>query len=168
MSMVIKSNKIQSEQLNKKRFFNDAIRFFSGERGLDLSSYIYHTPPKNSKCTITGSELWHDLVTEELVSFQMGEEIKEWFNDFLLPISYWEQALRKTKYAEQRNFIKQQIDFCNTAENKVAEQFSRQEYEVLKDKALFLAAKFQAEYNRSQLQRTLSSDQSSEAVTNEK
>lgn len=40
--------------------------------------------------------------------------------------------------------------------------------DISKDPQQFLAAKFQAEYNRSQLQRTLSSDQSSEAVTNEK
>ena len=40
--------------------------------------------------------------------------------------------------------------------------------DISKDPQQFLAAKFQAEYNRSQLQSPLSSDQSSEAVTNEK
>ncbi|MFK7982432.1 MAG: DUF6399 domain-containing protein [Saprospiraceae bacterium] len=87
--------------------------------------------------------LWHDLVTEELISFQLEEQTKEWFARFLLPITYWEQALRKTKYMPQRNFIKQQIDLCKAFKYKIAAQFSQQEYEELKGKALFLTAKFQ-------------------------
>ena len=87
--------------------------------------------------------LWHDLVTEELNSFQLEEQTKEWFARFLLPITYWEEALRKTKYMAQRNFIKQQIDLCKTFKSKIAAPFSQQEYDALKDKALFLATKFQ-------------------------
>lgn len=87
--------------------------------------------------------LWHNLVAEELTSSPMKTEIKEWFRDFLLPISYWEQALRKTKYAEQRNFIKQQIALCDAVRGEIEEQLSQQEYIELKEKALFLAAKFQ-------------------------
>lgn len=87
--------------------------------------------------------LWHDLVTEELSSFQPEEQTKEWFSRFLLPITYWEQALKKTKYMPRRNFIKQQIGLCKAFKSKIATQFSQQEYKELKDKALFLAAKFQ-------------------------
>ena len=87
--------------------------------------------------------LWHDLVVEELNFFEEGQAIKEWFCQFLLPITYWEQALKKTKYAPQRDFIKQQIALCSTVETKTPEQLCLQKKEELKEKAFFLAAKFQ-------------------------
>ena len=87
--------------------------------------------------------LWHDLVTAELSSCQLAEQTKQWFTNFLLPRTYWEEALRRTKYAPQRNMIKQQIELCNTFNNKTAEQLSVQKRETLKAKALFLATKFQ-------------------------
>lgn len=87
--------------------------------------------------------LWHDLVTAELSSCQLEEQTKQWFIHFLLPSTYWEEALRKTKYAPQRNFIKQQIELCNAFKNKTVEPLSLQKQETLKAKALFLATKFQ-------------------------
>ena len=59
------------------------------------------------------------------------------------PLIYWEQALKKTKYAPQRDFIKQQITLCNTVKTKIPEQLCLQKREELKEKAFFLAAKFQ-------------------------
>ena len=87
--------------------------------------------------------LWHDLVVEELSCLQQEQAIKEWFSQFLLPITYWEQALKKTKYAPQRDFIKQQIALCNAAKTKIPEPLCPQKKEALKNKAFFLAAKFQ-------------------------
>ena len=85
--------------------------------------------------------LWHDLVTQQVVSFQLTEQTRTWFCHFLLPLTYWEQALKKTKYAPQRNFIKRQIE--KILERPIAAPISEQEQEALKNKALFLAAKFQ-------------------------
>lgn len=87
--------------------------------------------------------LWHDLVLAAVNSFQEQQAIKDWFTQFLLPITYWEQALKKTKYAPRRNFIKQQITLCNAAETKIPEQLSPQKRKALKEEALLLAAKFQ-------------------------
>ena len=87
--------------------------------------------------------LWHDLVTEQLNSFQLKEQTREWFSRFLLPMTYWKQALRKTKYASQRDFIKRQIELTEVFKSQMTEQLCEQEYEALKNKALFLAAKFQ-------------------------
>lgn len=87
--------------------------------------------------------LWHDWLIEQLTALQLEQQTKQWFTHFLLPLTYWEQALRKTKYAPQRNFIKQQIELCNAFKSNIVEQLSHQEIEVLKDKALFLTARFQ-------------------------
>lgn len=87
--------------------------------------------------------LWHGLVVEELASFEFNEQTQQWFSDFLLPLTYWQEALKKTKYAPQRDFIKQQIAFCHASKGKVVTMLSDPEYEELKDKALYLTAKFQ-------------------------
>jgi hypothetical protein len=87
--------------------------------------------------------LWHNFVADELQLLQINDQTKKWFIDFLLPKTYWEQALRKTKYLPQRNYIKQQILLCNLVELQLLGDISKQEYESLKDKAFYLSAKFQ-------------------------
>lgn len=87
--------------------------------------------------------LWHNFVTDELALLQVNEQTKKWFTDILLPRTYWKQALRKTKYSVQRNYIKQQISLCHLAELQYSATISEQEYEILQDKASYLSAKFQ-------------------------
>lgn len=87
--------------------------------------------------------LWHNLVADELENFALDEPTKEWFTNFLLPLTYWEQALKKTKYAPQRDFIKQQITLCNAFEDLIKEGLSDCEYKKIKEKAIYLASKFQ-------------------------
>ena len=87
--------------------------------------------------------LWHDFLAEELQLLEVSTQVKKWFTDFLLPKTYWEQALKKTKYSVQRNYIKQQILICNSVDFQLCETISEHEYERLKDKALFLSIKFQ-------------------------
>ena len=107
-------------------------------------TYQLFRKSKNQLCDVLAViPLWHDLVTDDLASVQFSEQTKEWFTSFLLPITYWEEALRKTKHGAQRNFIKEQIMLCHTFKGQIADELSDQEYENFKDKALYLAAKFQ-------------------------
>jgi len=87
--------------------------------------------------------LWHNLVADELENVELEESTKKWFTNFLLPQTYWEQALKKTKYAPQRDFIKQQITLCNAFEDQIKETLSNDEYKKIKEKAIYLTSKFQ-------------------------
>jgi hypothetical protein len=87
--------------------------------------------------------LWHNFVADELQLLKVNDQIKKWFSDFLLPQTYWKQALRKTKYLPQKKFIKQQISLCNLNEFQLSNNISTQEYKDLEDKAFYLSAKFQ-------------------------
>jgi hypothetical protein len=92
--------------------------------------------------------LWHNFVADELELLLLNEKTKKWFTEFLLPKIYWEQALKKTKYPPQRNYIKQQISRCKTVEFQMIDKVSEQEHEKLYQKALFLSAKFQRTSSR--------------------
>ena len=87
--------------------------------------------------------LWHNFVVDELEKFGFDKQTKEWFSRFLLPLTYWEYALKKTKYAPQRSFIKQQIILCNSFKDQITEMLSEEEYKKIKAKAIYLTSKFQ-------------------------
>lgn len=87
--------------------------------------------------------LWHNFIADELEDFGFDKPIKKWFSHFLLPLTYWEQALKKTKYAPQRNFIKQQIILCNAFEDQITGMLSEDVYKKIKEKAIYLTSKFQ-------------------------
>lgn len=107
-------------------------------------TYNLFAKSKNQITDVTSViSLWHNFLADELQLLDVNAQVKKWFTDFLLPKTYWEQALRKTKYSVQRSYIKQQISICNSIDFQLSETISEQEYESLKDKALFLSIKFQ-------------------------
>lgn len=87
--------------------------------------------------------LWHNFVTDELQELQLNQPTKEWFTDFLLPKTYWERALKRTKYSPQKDYIKHQIICCKAVEFKMGDKLTEQEFQILCDKAVYLSAKFQ-------------------------
>jgi len=138
-------NRIQTQQ---SAMFEMNTTLFNLEQVIEAcqikDTYQLFRKSKNQLADVVAViPLWHDLVTEQLNSLQLEQQTREWFCRFLLPLTYWEQALRKTKYAPQRSFIKQQIDFTKAFSSQMAEQLAKQEKEALKNKALFLTAKFQ-------------------------
>jgi hypothetical protein len=66
-------------------------------------NYQLFRKSQNQLCNVAAViPLWHNLVRDELGDFGFDKSIKEWFTCFLLPLTYWEPALKKTKYTLQR------------------------------------------------------------------
>ncbi len=86
--------------------------------------------------------IWHNLVEEYVKENIEGQEHKKWFIDKLLPQTYWEQALAKTRHKPARLQIKQHLELCrqniSTQEMPEAEKYSQ-----LQDKAKCLCSMFQ-------------------------
>jgi hypothetical protein len=102
---------------------------------------------QNQLCDVVAViPLWYNFVTDELQELQLNEQTKEWFTDFLLPKTYWERALKRTKYSPQRDYIKQQIICCKAVEFQMGDKLSEQEFQILCDKVVYLSAKISTNF----------------------
>lgn len=91
--------------------------------------------------------VWHNFVSEQVAGLQLQDNVKLWFESYLLPKMYWEQALNKTKYTPTREQLKKQIIICE--QNAIPmPTLPEKDYKELKDKAIYLSTKFQRASSR--------------------
>jgi len=89
--------------------------------------------------------LWHEIVVKELSNKNMDVALKTWFEKVLLPQTYWNLFIKKTKHKPTLERLKKELNLCKEKE-KEAEKYefkSEQELQEIKDLAIELCNKFQ-------------------------
>lgn len=89
--------------------------------------------------------LWHQMKEDKLAQMGLSDNIGLWFREYLLPKTYWELAIKKTKYAPTRDKLNQELQKIgqpNKNEPEV-EGLSKNEIERLSNAAVDLCRKFQ-------------------------
>ncbi len=94
------------------------------------------------KDVISVIPLWHNFVDEQVRLMNLKDDVKYWFENYLLPKTYWMQALQKTKYKPIKERLKKELLFCE--QNKIpTPELSNEDCHKLEEKALYLSRKFQ-------------------------
>ena len=89
--------------------------------------------------------LWHQLKEETLSEMKVPEQTKQWFKDYLLPKTYWELAIEKTKYKASKERLKGELKKCCeiNQDKEIPTEMANIESNSLKQDAINLCRKFQ-------------------------
>ncbi len=89
--------------------------------------------------------LWHQIKEETLSAMTVPQLTKKWFENYLLPSTYWELAIQKTKHKPSRVRLKKELKKCYEIDQNqyLATEISNIESKRLKNDAINLCRKFQ-------------------------
>lgn len=90
---------------------------------------------------------WNKIVAAKIKDFNLTSEEEKWFKNSLLPKTYWNMALQKTKYKPTQIRIKEELLKCNANEQKKP-ILDKEAHERLKKEATNLCRKFQRTSSR--------------------
>lgn len=88
---------------------------------------------------------WHQMKDEKCAEMKLPGDLSEWFEGYLLPKTYWETALKRTKHRPTRELYKkelQEIELCKKQQGKTGDM-PLCIIEALKEKAVEICRKFQ-------------------------
>jgi len=90
-------------------------------------------------------DLWNKIKQETISEMKITPQAKLWFKNILLPKTYWELALKKTKHKASRQRLKTELEKCDKiAKNQhLPQEISNIEAVRLGQDAINLCRKFQ-------------------------
>jgi len=91
---------------------------------------------------------WNKIVDQKIKDLSLSEDVKKWFKNSLLPKTYWQNALGKTKFKPTKERIKEELLLCKKRELKRPLILNKEEGEDLKKEAKILCQKFQRTSSR--------------------
>ena len=88
-------------------------------------------------------DIWNSTVKLHVEKLLLPEETKKWFVNDLLPKTYWQTAINKTKYKVTKERLKGELLKCNENSIDKPADISKEFHLDLKSKAEELCRKFQ-------------------------
>ena len=90
-------------------------------------------------------DLWEQLKDETITKINIPAQTKHWFANYLLPKTYWESVIKRTKHKATKERIKKELEKCNKIDQKqyIQPEIANLESQRLKDIAMNLCRKFQ-------------------------
>jgi len=89
--------------------------------------------------------LWHELVNNHIQKMNIDSHTRAWLQNELLPQTYWELALQRTKHKPTIEKIKLELNHCNSNKYKInpPQMVEKEELHKLKQSAIDLCKMFQ-------------------------
>jgi len=88
-------------------------------------------------------DIWNDTVNLHIKNMALTPTEQFWFENSLLPKTYWRWSISRTKYKVTKDRLRKELSKCNEASAQKPETISKEQNKELEIKALELCRKFQ-------------------------